>query len=176
MGIVYHVIREDRPQYEVDQIITSPFEKNRDLSKWKQYKQTAEQMLEEKRLECFPDKPSRLSSLFVAGTLEDIEKWVKDKYPLGALYYLYEMEVIDGTIAYFDTDWFEGLAELLSDGQIYISHKHSIETCIDNFWRGIPFKSSGYSLKEGLVIGKVKVISKFRYLYNKQQGRIIKLT
>ena len=76
---VYHVIREDKPQYEVGDVIVSPFEYKRDFSFWKPYKRQAEELLEKERLNNFPFLPSRYDSLFVAETSEQAEEWIRNK-------------------------------------------------------------------------------------------------
>lgn len=173
--IVYHVIREDKPQYEVGETIISPFKSKRDFYKWKPYKQEAEKLLEEERLNTFPHLPSRYNSLFVAETLEDVENWIRNKYREGAIYYMYELKVISGNIFYTDTDWFEGLCELLYLEEKYLSHRYSIDECISNYWEGKPFMSYRFSLKEGLLVGEVKVISKRKYHLDKGINKIIEL-
>lgn len=169
---VYHVIHEDKPQYEVGDVIVSPFEKKRDLSHWKQYKQQAEKLLEEERLKNYPLLPSRYDSLFVAETPDDTEEWIRNKYRNGATYYLYEFELQAGEIFYSDTDWFEGLGEMLSNGEIPTTHKHSIEDCLTHFWEGKPYRGTGFSLKEGLLTGEVKVISKRKFHYDRFRNEI----
>lgn len=172
---VYHVVQEEKKQYEVGDEVKSPFKNNRDFSNWKPYKQQAEDLLEKERLNDFPTLPSRYNSLFVAETPEQAEEWVRNKYRNGATYYLYELELITGEIFYSDTDWFEGLAELLSNGELPITHKHSIEECLTQFWLGKPFRPSGFSLKEGMVKGTVKVISKRKFHYDRFRNEIKEL-
>lgn len=172
---VYHIIRKDKPQYELGQIIVSPFEKVRDFSHWKPYKNEAEKLLEKKRLDNFSHLPSRYNCLFVADSLERIEEWVRSKYRMGAIYYLYELELINGSIYYFDTDWFEGLGELLSNGELPITHKYSIEECVTNFWNGVPYKASVFSLKEGMLKGTVKVISKKKFKFDRFLNQITEI-
>lgn len=169
---VYHVIHEEKPQYKDGDIVVSPFESKRDFSHWKPYKQQAEELLEKERANHFPSLPSRYDSLFVAETPEQIEEWIRNKYRNGATYYLYELELLSGEIFYSDTDWFEGLGELLSNGELPITHKYSVEDCIANFWEGKPFRPSGFSLKEGMLKGEVRVISKRKYNFDRFQNKI----
>ena len=172
---VYHVIREDKPQYEVGDVIVSPFENKRDFSFWKPYKQQAEELLEKERLNNFPFLPSRYDSLFVAETPEQTEEWIRNKYRTGATYYFYELEIVSGNIFYSDTDWFEALGELLSNGELPVTHNHSVEECITQFWAGNPYRNSEYSLKEGMLQGTVKVISKRKFHYDRFRNEIIEL-
>lgn len=163
---LYHIIIDHKQQYEVNQIVSFPFDKPRDFSHWKQYKQQAEILLEEERLKNWTDYPSRYDCLFVADSMEAVKNWGRNKYSKGAIFYLYELQVIDGQIVYLDTDWFEGLGENLSDGTIPLTHKHSNQECIESYWKGIPFKNEDCSMKEGLFYGKVKVISKVKMIYD----------
>lgn len=173
--MVFHVIREDKPQYDVGQTISSPFDKQRDFSHWKSYKQEAENLLERERSVNFPNLPSRYDSLFVADSVENLENWIRNKYRDGGVFYIYELELVDGDVFYFDTDWFEGLGELLSNGELPITHKYDIKECISNFWQGLPYRASEYSLKEGMLMGKVKVISKRKYQFNRLKNEIKEL-
>lgn len=39
--------------------------------------------------------------------------------------YIYTIKAINGKIVFLDTDWFEGLGELLSKKKQFITHNHS---------------------------------------------------
>lgn len=163
---VYHVIIEGKPQYEVGEIVSFPFSEARDFGKSEQYKQEAEKFLEDERQKNWMDYPSRYDCLFVARSIEDIKCWAKHKYYKGAIFYLYEFLLLNGKIVYLDTDWFEGLGEILSKGKLIVTHSHTSGECIKPYWTGIPLRTEETALKEGLFYGDIKVIDKVKMIYD----------
>lgn len=73
---------------------------------------------------------------------------------------------MNGRIVYLDTDWFEGLGEILSKDKFYVTHSHSSDECTKSYWNGIPLRTEETALMEGLFYGEVKVISKVKISYN----------
>ena len=164
---IYHVVREDKRQYDIDEIISAPFKEKRDFSHWPSYKQRAEALLEEERLNNYPDLPSREDCLFACLDEESALNWAKDSYRDRGIFYLYEMEVIEGKIINLDPEFFEEICALLSEGQIPIINRYALEECVKNYWTGQSFRSNEYALKEMLIYGEVKVLSKTKLIYDK---------
>ena len=123
--VLYHVAREGKQRYEVEDKIRFPFSPPRDYSKWPQYKQEAEELLETERKEKWSDYPSRNDCLFVSADEESAKEWARSIFSQNTLLYIYTIKAINGKIVFLDTDWFEGLGELLSKKKQFITHNHS---------------------------------------------------
>ena len=171
---VFHVIHEHKRQYEVGEIISAPFKEKRDFSHWPSYKQKAEDLLEEERLNNHPDYPSREDCLFACLDEESALNWARYKYSFGGVFYLYELEILDGKIINLDTDFFEEAGLIIGDKKVLISSKYSLDDCIKNFWEGVNF-CEGVTMRELLVYGEIKVLSKTRLHFNKLTNEIISL-
>ena len=168
---VFHVVREDKRQYEVGEIISSPFKEKRDFSHWPEYKQKAEEALEEERIRNYPNYPSRENCMFAALDMKSALNWVRNKYLLGGEFYLYELEILNGKIINLDTDFFEEAGLIIGEKKILISGKYTLDECIKKYWEGKSFHDD-VSLREILIYGTVKVISKEFKSYSKVTGEI----
>ena len=160
--IVYHVVRIPKRQYEVNETPEFPFSE-RDFSSAPPYKQEAENLLEQARLNEFPEYPSRKDCLFVARNREDMDAWVHYKYKDDCDFVLYKILLEKGKLIWLDTEWYEGAAELLAPGNIVLTHNKTLPECISNYWNGVPYRKNGYGLIEGLFYGTAKILSKDKY-------------
>ena len=162
--VLYHVAREGKQRYEVEDKIRFPFSPPRDYSKWPQYKQEAEELLETERKEKWSDYPSRNDCLFVSADEESAKEWARSIFSQNTLLYIYTIKAINGKIVFLDTDWFEGLGELLSKNKQFITHNHSKEECISTYWSGCQMRKA--ALFEGLFYGEAIVLKKTKLFYD----------
>lgn len=170
---IFHVVREDKKQYEVGEEICAPFSQKRDFSHWKSYKQQAEELLENERAVNYPEYPSRIDCLFASLNEQSALNWASYKYRKRGVFYLYEMVILEGKLINLDTDFFEEVGLIIANNRSSISGKYSLEECLINYWSGKSFRLEENSMREVLVNGTIKVITKKRCHFDRFNNTIL---
>lgn len=165
---VYHCIIGYRNQLHIDDHIISPFEEDRNYTTRPEYKKCSEGLLENYRLKYFPNYPSRNNCLFVCKSEESAIEWGTYKCRTSGCdnFFVYTLDIIEGEVFYFDTNWFEQLAAMFSNGEIPSSNKYSVKECVKGFWSGTIMASNDNMMSEGLFKGRCKVSNKRHFHYN----------
>lgn len=104
--------------------------------------------LEEVRREKYPDYPSRMSCLYVSGTLEEAEKWAAFFAKIGRPTYHIVRLSIDGRC-------FIGDATKCFDGRL--SHQENLRLA-ERYWRNEPDEQGEPPVCEMLVDGEITVL------------------
>lgn len=168
-NLAYHCIIGFREhQWCIGETIVSPFKRLRDFSTWPRYKQCSEKLLENFRLKHHPYYPSRINCLFVCRSEESAKEWGMYKCRTSGCdnFYLYTLEILEGETYYCDTNWFEQLAAILSNGKIPFQKRYSVKDCVKGFWSGNNMRSHDTMLSEGLFKGKCIVTNRRLFYYN----------
>lgn len=132
------------------------------------YKAKIENVLEEKRQSLFAEYPSRLKCTFVAPTEQSANEWFKSlktqlwqKHGYHLEYYIYKL-VCSTSIYWFNADTLM---------QIVIDKDKSIEEIAEEYWSSCSTikPQSTTSDQEGLVNGLLSIVSKKKYLLDKNR-------
>ena len=156
---IYHVVSYDNYcKYfaNIEFIDTSVIQ--RDFKNEKRRK--IEESLEKIRRQKFPELPSRITSLFVFNEFnkENSEKDWASIYS-NPQYILLTLEVISGTIKWFDNSTYEDFYQ-----------KDESEEMVELYWNSLSDLSSNNTSIEGLFQGIAKIIKRESKMYSKMKG------
>lgn len=127
--------------------------------------QMSEVTLELVRRSCFPNLPSRFTSLFAVDSVDEFDKWQELTHENGINqnYPIFSLEVSDSTPK-FDSNWLKGGLNLGFDssiGKYYLGYMPTANYDFAfNYWSGIPSDLPRWEYLIELPISKVKLQSK----------------
>lgn len=164
---VYHcIIGCKDTQFNIGESIISPLKEPRDYAKWPKYKQCSEKLLDNYRIKHHLNYPSRNNCMFVCKDEESAKEWGMYKCRTSQCdnFYLYTLKILEGDVSYFDSNWFEQLAVILSNGDILCSNQYSVKECVQGYWHGKTMRGNEGMFSEGLFNG-LCVVTKIKHFH-----------